>query len=311
MALPTPLLTLPSALPTAPPMAPPTAPAVTTMDEERILELICQLQHDEQYRNYSKTNKDVIAAALLYMVKKCDPEELSKITSELADSAKEANTSGAEDSLSDIFTQGLTQEEKGPEKLKANAEEQTEDGFTKVERKRPRMCISRWKGEECSTDGCTYAHPPYCRNQSCKEKKNPDCTFWHFKPKKSSRQESGNDRRGVATPSSRNPNGGKGSKRTLDVRSLKLKLANTQIALLRAQKKSARTSSRSTYAAVAAAQSMTALPIPPPPDSQATQCNPLLPVSTQETVGSQRDDIRHQVASIAEQLAALASRLRI
>ncbi len=204
------------------------------------------------------------------------------------------------------------------EENKEGLVDESGEGFIPVATKRPRVCNSRWRGKECTREDCSFAHPAYCANPACKEKSLPGCKLWHPKSKMpASRQGRGNARRGGAS-SSFNPKGSN-TRRKDSVQSLKLKLANTQIALMRAQK-SASSSQGNNHAAGAASQC---------PSSQgntyaavaARKRGGLCPTSTQEAATphlmrqevdtSAQDDIRAQVAMLAEQLGALVARLRI
>lgn len=283
-----------------------------TTKEGRILDLICQIQQDGEFRNLSRTTKDALAAAFAFVVKNCDLDAMSKVKAVLSAPSAAGLSLGDGDSEDDLFPSETQPGDGQPadflsvDKAMGGLDSDSNNDFTLVKSKRPRLCKSRWKGQECENADCPFAHPPYCTDLACKDKRLPNCEAWHTRPKaarpKLRPAKSGNGNRGA--PSSFNPKGfSKSGKKTEDVRDLKLRLANTQLALFRAQKKSVTIRPNNSYASVVASRSPPATTAHPPTQivSDASQAR---------AVTTQEGDLCAQMALIVEQLASLAARLR-
>ena len=121
-----------------------------------------------------------------------------------------------------------------------------------VEPPQQRLCKSRWAGTSCNIKACDRAHPNFCKEEGCKDKRKPDCPFWHTVRK-------GNSSRRATAPSTQKSGHktefkGKFQGKKQD---LKIKLMSSQLEALRAKEKLAaltrpKTRPSRSYAAAAA-----------------------------------------------------------
>ncbi len=257
------------------------------------IELLRHVLQTGEVKNPSKVTKDTLMAVIKYMVPRiCDPTLNAKLVHDLTAPCTDDDSAAKEDD--DIFynSQESTQNQSGPE---AEGKQQI---LTQPDR--PKLCKSRWSGSTCQDADCTRAHPSYCKEESCKEKRNPSCLLWHVRNKRP-----GNWERRAAAPSG--PKSGsfnRGSNNT-GKKSLKLKLLSSQLEVYKAKEKMARLARarpiRKTYA-----EAVAATPQPHPTPTQ-TQLTAQVPSAT----SVHPNNLGHVVELLTAVLSTLQSQARL
>ncbi len=231
------------------------------------IELLRHVLQTGEVKNPSKVTKDTLMAVIKYMVPKiCDPTLNAKLVQDLTapatdDWSSQDNAAANED---DIFS---------------NSQETTQEDSPKTEARtqldRPKLCKSRWTGSTCEDANCERAHPSYCKEDNCKERRNPNCLLWHTIRNK----KSGNGEKRAAAPSGPKSGFSKQGSKFLGKKSLELQLLSSQLEVYKAKEKIARISrarpTKKTYAEVtAAAPSLCTTPTQPQPTQSATPVHP-------------------------------------
>jgi hypothetical protein len=220
---------------------------------------------------------------------------------------------GEEEEFFDTQMQSQQDTEVVEKAKKAENEDDSGAGWSKVITKKKRVCRSTYKGVECVMVSCDFDHPTIC--MACmagKERRDPKCKLWHVAPAKSKSTASkstaskssalGKGSRGKVPFSSSNPKGNHNK----DYSGLKRKLAvsetqclRAELALIKAQRSNP-APSRQKYSSVVSPLSR--LPAP----TQAVSA----PASSSPDVVQILAQMAQQSQQMSQQFAALAARLQ-
>ncbi len=188
-----------------------------------------------------------------------------------------------------------------------NSQETTQEDNPKTEGRmqldRPKLCKSRWTGSTCEDVNCERAHPSYCTDDNCKERRNPNCLLWHIRNKKL-----GNWEKRAAAPSGHKSGFSRRGSKFLGKKSLELQLLSSQLEVYKAKEKIARISrarpTKKTYAEVTAAA--------PPLCTIPTQTQPTQGThSQQSTTPVQPNNLSHLVNLHTAVLSTLQGQARL